>query len=139
MLENQTSKRMTFAARGPESLSKTNACDHICRFDGCTNHAQDQVVPIFVNLTSTDVWLQLELEVSTLRIHLVFPLGPDVVAEDHDGIDDMEPIRLFADHTFLLQQLARLRHVVPELPKLLYTRERGHLVSSIGILRCLIA
>mmetsp|Transcript_79189 Transcript_79189/g.256369 ORF Transcript_79189/g.256369 Transcript_79189/m.256369 type:complete len:240 (+) Transcript_79189:181-900(+) len=119
--------------RTRELVDKAHTRDHVRRLNGRPNHAQDQVVPILINLAAPDVWLQLELEVAARRVHLVLPLWTDVVPEYHDGIDDVEAVRLLADHALLLQQLAGLGHVVPELPEGLHRGEGRHLVRGVGV------
>mmetsp|Transcript_45984 Transcript_45984/g.95661 ORF Transcript_45984/g.95661 Transcript_45984/m.95661 type:complete len:209 (+) Transcript_45984:16-642(+) len=115
-------------------VNEAQPCDHVRWLDCRPDHAEDKIVPVLVDLPAADVGLQLELEVAPLRIHLVLPLGTNVVPEDHNGIDHVEAVGLLTHHALLLQQLAWLRHVVPQLPKLLHRAEVGHLVGGIRVL-----
>mmetsp|Transcript_117369 Transcript_117369/g.252362 ORF Transcript_117369/g.252362 Transcript_117369/m.252362 type:complete len:247 (+) Transcript_117369:287-1027(+) len=120
-------------ARAGELVHEAQACDHVGRLDRRADHAEHQVVPVLVDLPAADVGLQLELEVPAVGVHLVLPLGADVLTEDHDGVDHVEPVGLLPHHALLLQELAGLRHVVPELPEVLHRREGRDLVSGVGV------
>merc|ERR1719210_2399066 len=108
MLVNQTSKRMTLAARGPESLSTRRrpvimlAGSMVAPIMPSTRLFQYSSTcppptlgfnwnwkwpPVSFILSSTDIGLQLELEMAASLVHLVLPLRPDVLAEDHDCVD----------------------------------------------------
>mmetsp|Transcript_8165 Transcript_8165/g.17795 ORF Transcript_8165/g.17795 Transcript_8165/m.17795 type:complete len:252 (-) Transcript_8165:18-773(-) len=121
--------------RPRELVNQANSSNHIRRLNGRTDNTQNQIVPILVNLATTNLRLQLELKMAARGVGTIFPLGSDVVAEQHHSVNHMKAILLLSHHSLLLQQLARLRHVVPDTPELLDRREAADLVRSVRVLR----
>mmetsp|Transcript_7966 Transcript_7966/g.18242 ORF Transcript_7966/g.18242 Transcript_7966/m.18242 type:complete len:200 (+) Transcript_7966:130-729(+) len=119
-------------------VHEADTSDHVGRFDSGADHPEHKIVPVLVHLATTDARLQLELKMAPVGVHLVLPLRADVLAEDHDGVDDVEAVGLLADHALLLEQFGGLGHVVPELPKGLDGGEGGHLVGRVGVRRALV-
>mmetsp|Transcript_120301 Transcript_120301/g.347677 ORF Transcript_120301/g.347677 Transcript_120301/m.347677 type:complete len:232 (-) Transcript_120301:71-766(-) len=127
------------SSRPRKLIDQAHAGDHVRRLNRGADHSEHKVVPILVNLPAAHIRLELKLEVPAVCVELILPLGPHVLAKDHDCIDDVKPIRLLSHHPFLLEKLTRLRHMVPELPKALDGRKAGHLVRGVGIGRGLVA
>mmetsp|Transcript_84366 Transcript_84366/g.103398 ORF Transcript_84366/g.103398 Transcript_84366/m.103398 type:complete len:230 (-) Transcript_84366:138-827(-) len=119
-------------------VHKSNSRDHVGWLNGGSNHTKNQIVPVFIHLSAADSRLQLKLKVTTIGVHLILPLWTNVFPKDHDGINNVQSIRLLSHHPFLLKEFRGLWHVVPELPEFLHCRKCRNLVRGIRICCCFV-
>jgi len=73
---------------------------------------------------------QLELEFSSIGVHGVLPLGPNVIPEQHQSADSS--VISGAHQLLSVKELRRLGKIVPVLPKLLQRGEAADLVDGLG-------